>query len=344
MSTILSKLGVTADTDLFSAFANEPELLENNSKTTLLKLNQAVPYRGSINGTAVNAFVTLREASLTRLSMLRQEQPSTKSWYWLATGIMNPVKIDIDVVIEGERIAFTDVLRQIAIDSSGKDMSSDEFLTNCSLIGLKYADGMPLFVQQFGASEDKFRELIEVFKAHGAEDQVPNMNLPAESRIKAAYALAGGMPVTEFEIGSMDRSRSARFAHDGVGQGFVDLIDAQFSQFTRVLGLRKSARVKRTEAMKPEVNETMAVDLNKSADLDLRLAKMAVSNWAGAQRRLVRSGASFAQQDIYDPVNAPCGRFTVVQNDGSPYKADLWTNKNATSVPVVDTSRPIELF
>jgi hypothetical protein len=332
--SILNSLGI--DGSLFAAMVNEPDILENNSKTTMMRLDKEVQYKGSIAGKEINAFVTLREASLTRLSLLEQTQKSTGRDYYLVTGVMQPVRFDIDLMIEGQRINFIDVLHQIACESSGSTITRDEFLMHSSKIGVDLVGGQPLFFQQFGANIQKWEEALEVFQSAGAQcvfREIKNNT----GRIKAAYQLKPGVPLTAFEVGTVDRTQSARYAHDNVGQGFLDLIDAQFDQFTRILGLRKSAKVKKTEAENSNLSEAQVVALKNDAELDMKMSKMAIRNWAGAQRRLQQlPNGSFEKNPIYDPVNLPCGRFTMATSNGL-YEADLWSNNRNNVTPATST-------
>jgi hypothetical protein len=66
----------------------------------------------------------------------------------------------------------------------------------------------------------------------------------------------------------------------------------------------------------------------------IQLSRQWVSNWSGSQQRIVvaPSGAK-EPQDIYDPVNAPCGRFTLVVN-GSEVACDLWSNSARANTSV----------
>lgn len=334
--SILDSLGI--DGSLFAAMVNEPDILDNNSKTTMMRLDKEVQYRGSINGKAIDAFVTLREANLTRLSLLEQTQKgTTPRQYLLVTGVMQPVRFDIDLMIDGQRINFVDVLHQIAIEASGSNITRDEFLVHSAKIGVNLVGGQPLFFQQFGASYEKYSECIDVFEAAGAVsvfDKIQNN----KGRIKSAWQLKPGIPLTAFEVGTVDRTQSARYAHDGIGQGFLNLVDAQFDQFTRILGLRKSAKIKRAEAESGKHPEDKVVALKNSADLDMKMSNMAKSNWAGAQRRLRQkpNANEFEVDPIYDPVNLPCGRFTMLTANGE-YEADFWTNNRNKITPATPT-------
>jgi hypothetical protein len=331
------------DADILGAFVNEPDILESSSTTTMLRKNKEVVYKASINGNSVDAFVTLREASLTRLSLLQQKQASTGRDYWLATGVMQPVKIDIDLVIEGDRISLVDFLHQLTCEAAGQQISTEQFLLSARKIGLNFSEGMPLFFQQFGANYNKFASLVNEFKAAGAEDVLGQIDPAknAKNRIQAAYQLKPGMPITAFEVGSVDRTKSARFHHDNVGQGFLNLVDAQIEQFTRIVGLRKSAKIKMAQAEVVGVAEDKAKELKASANIDMQMSRQAVSNWAGAQRRIRRTeDGTFKTDNMFDPVNLPCGRLTVVRNDGTSYEADIWSNNNNGGSNMSSTPAP----
>lgn len=332
---ILSSFNITAS-DL-GALINEPEILQSRSNTTRLTVGKEVPYTCSMNGVTVNGFVTLKSARLTRLSLLEQTMASDpNNKYWLATGIMNPVDMNIEIIVDGQRINMVDLFHQITEKAAGTSISREDFIANASKIGLKFTSGMPMFFQQFGANKDNFKGIIDVFKAHGAEDVIESIRNNTGS-IKVAYALKAGLPVTSFEVGTVDRKQSARFAHNGVGQGFLNFLDAQFDQLTRIVSLRKSARVKLAQTLQDGLSENEIVALKESAKVDSNMAGQWPSNWGGAQKRLVRLKSGFEEQNVFDPVSVPCGRFTVVQSTGEPYEVDLWTNKKAG---IVDVSTP----
>jgi hypothetical protein len=320
MSTnLLEKFSL--DTDLFGTAIDNPEWFESSSTTTTLRVGKEVAYSATLNGKPVQAFVTLHSAKLTRLSLLQQNQISTGDPYWLATGILNPVKMDVEVLIDGVRMNIIDLMFEIAKQSSNNNsITREEFLVTARKMGFNFQDGMSLFFQQFGADYDKFAEAIGHFKQAGAVDVLPKIKTP--KRIKAAYQLDKGVEITSFELGTVDRSKSTR------NQGFLNLVDATFDQFTRIISLRKEARILMAEAEKNAGNwKTEKMDAVKvKIDELLNMSKQWTSNWAGAQQRIVtQEGGSLKTENIYDPVNAPCGRFTMIV-DGNPVEVDLWTN------------------
>ena len=181
--SILEKFGIDA-----SAFAaiTDTTLFEGTGTTTL-RAGKRVPYTGSINGTTIPCYVTMHEAKLTRLSLLKQLQVSSNREYWLATGILKPVKMDIELMIDGEAINLIDFLHNITQQASNSTFSRDEFVMNSRRIGFNFDEGMPMFFQQFGASFDGFGHAINAFKAAGATDVIGKIQ--NAGRIQAAYAL-----------------------------------------------------------------------------------------------------------------------------------------------------------
>ena len=340
MSNLLEMFGL--DAGVFGAVAETPEVFERTSTSAMLQVGKKVPYSASINGVKVPAYVTLKSARLTRLSMLEQKSAATGNDYNLVTGIFKPVDLDIEVLVDGETINLVDLMHKFAVAASGKDMTRDEFVLAARNIGLNLTGGMPLFWQQFGASADGFRAAVAAFRDAGAQDVISNMK--NRGRIVAAYQHPGdGVEVTAFELGSVDRTKSSRHAFDGIGQGFLNLVDAQIEQFTRIVTLRKSAATLRSE-MNANTGTWTQEQIRKANGLIENYEKMSKqwqSNWAGAQQRIVAlDSGGFEKQNIYDPVNAPCGRFTM-----NGLEVDLWTNSaraNTSNVSVanVDADEP----
>lgn len=340
--SILSKLGVTIDKEAFSSVVNNRKILERVSSTTTLKLNQPVPYTGSINGTKLNCRVTLLNADLTYLRLKTQKQHSTGSEYYVASGTFNNVKLKLDVMIDGRAYDLFEIMAEFAADASGKPVDVEQFKADAEEMNIYWDRGMPLFWQQFGASFEKFGNLAQQFRAAGAIDRLAIEPLPEDHPIKAIYSLENGIPVTEFELGSMDRTASARYAFDERGQGFIDLLDAQYDQYVRIASLRESALLMREKAENPETPEAEAIKLRDKAKVEYRMATSSTSTWGGAQQRAERlKNGKYLMKDIYDAVNAPCGRFTMVMPSGETYKADLWRNKNEeSSVPTNNLTTP----
>jgi hypothetical protein len=327
-SSILNKFGLS--NDLFSAIAENIDNLQSTARTQSLVVGKTVKFTGSVNGIEVPAEVTLREANLSRLSVLRQSSPYTGKEYLLVTGVMNPVKLDISVNIDGESMSLVDLLHAFVGDS----VERSKFEESLAAMGMNYSAGMPLFFQQFGAHEEGIKHAINAFKAAGAIDVTGSIENPG--RIVAAYQHQSGVPLTSFELGTTDREKSR------TNQGFLNLVDASVSTFQRVYQLRLEAHSlgqKISDLPQAKVKEAE----EKRKEL-LALSRQWVSNWSGSQERIkVEKNGSKTPQNIFDPVNAPCGRFSLAVQ-GEIVACDLWSNSaraEQTSV-VVETTETEE--
>jgi len=309
-SSILNKFGLS--NDLFSAIAENIDNLQSTARTQSLTVGKTVKFTGSVNGIEVPAEVTLREANLSRLSVLRQSSPYTGKEYLLVTGVMNPVKLDISVNIDGNTMSLVDLLHAFVGDS----VERSKFEESLAAMGMNYSAGMPLFFQQFGAHEEGIKHAINAFKAAGAIDVTSAIENPG--RIVAAYQHQSGVPLTSFELGTTDREKSR------TNQGFLNLVDASVSTFQRVYQLRLEAHSlgqKISDLPQAKVKEAE----EKRKEL-LALSRQWVSNWSGSQERIkVEKNGSKTPQNIFDPVNAPCGRFSLAVQ-GEVIACDLWSN------------------
>lgn len=325
-SSILSKFGLS--NDLFSAIAENIDNLQSTARTQSLVVGKTVKFTGSINGIEVPAEVTLREANLSRLSVLRQSSPYTGKEYLLVTGVMNPVKLDLTVNIDGNSMSMIDLLHAFAQDN-GNVIERQKFEDSLTAMGMNYSTGMPLFFQQFGAHEEGIKHAINAFKTAGAIDVTGAIENPG--RIVAAYQHQSGVPLTSFELGTTDREKSR------TNQGFLNLVDASISTFQRVYQLRLEAHsLGQKISNLPQAKVKEAEEKRKEL---LALSRQWVSNWSGSQERIkVEKNGSKTPQNIFDPVNAPCGRFSMAIQ-GEIVACDLWSNSaRAEQTSVVVTN------
>ncbi|MFN7318425.1 MAG: hypothetical protein ACK5S6_02840, partial [bacterium] len=204
MSDLLNKFNLGGD--LFATIADNPEVFETTGRTTTLHAGRRIAFNGSINGIKVPGYATLHEATLSRMSVIEQKSPYTGDTYKIVTGIFKPVKMDVEVVIDGETMTLPELLRSFVNSSAQKPVDEQAFLDTASRIGLKFADGMPLLWQQFGASEAGIKHAFDAFKSAGAVDVLDSME--KRGNIIAAYAHETGVPVTSFEIGTVNREQS----------------------------------------------------------------------------------------------------------------------------------------
>ena len=325
-NNILSKFGF--DADLFSSVADSPEVFETTGRTTTLHAGRRIAFKGSVNGIEVPAYATLKEASLTRMSVIQQKSPYTGETYKIVTGIFKPVKMEVELIVDGETMTLPELLRATVNASAAKPLDEQTFLDTASRIGLKFNEGMPLLFQQFGASESGIQHAFDAFKAAGAVDVLGTMQ--NRGNIVAAYAHEAGIPITSFELGTVDRNQSR------TGQGFLNLVDASVDQFSRIVRLRKEAALLKAELAAQ--TSWSQVKVKKAEDRIKAIGNMSrqwTTNWAGAQQIItVDEGGNLVPKDQYAAVNAPCGRFTMVV-DGKSIAVDLWKNSaRAESTPV----------
>ena len=108
------------DADNYNIIAEDPTAFEKKRDTVNLVVGKEVSYNASIAGKQIPAYVTLESARLTRLSLLDQ-QTANGDQYWLATGIFNPVKLKIELLIDGNRFnKYPGIAHQTIVKGDGK--------------------------------------------------------------------------------------------------------------------------------------------------------------------------------------------------------------------------------
>ena len=342
------------DANNYNIIAEDPTAFEKKRDTVSLVIGKEVSYNASIAGKEIPAYVTLESARLTRLSLLNQ-QTANGDQYWLATGIFNPVKLNIELLIDGNKMNIIDLLHAIINESSNTpDRTREQAINDLRNMGLNFTDGSPLFFQQMGAHEENFQTAINAFKEAGATDDMPRMRANAQKRLDAfgnpkttgrievAYTLKSGVEVTSFELGKVNRAKSTR--KDFANQGFINLADAIFEQFTRASKLAKQKQFIASETEKNVGTWTQAqikaAASQKAVIEDMQ--KQLGSNWAGTQNRVVKlKNGKMEEHAQLDPVSAPCGRFTMII-DNKPMEVDLWTNKLTGTVSTPAESVPLK--
>lgn len=334
MSNDLNVLDAFIGAEDFSLLATDPASLNSNGKTTTLVKGRRVPFQATFAGMSFPAYATLESAYLHRVSVidhvsLKQNGKVSK----LVTGIFKPVKMNVEVVFNGEVVSLPNMLRMIVNRgvSADKQISEEQFIATLEQLGIRFASGMNLFWQQFGSSQDGITKLVEAFKDAGAVDAIQAMKNPG--RIKECYQMpqSQGSDVTGPEIVSFELSRADR-GQSMTGQGFLDVVDAVTENFKRIYKLRKTAAVIRQEVNAKALPEKWPQDRiaqrNSDATALVRLSQQWATVWSGAQQRIVldkKDPSIKTPQDTYDPTSAPCGRFKMIVG-GQEVAIDLWTN------------------
>jgi len=325
------------------AFADNPEAMELTRNTINLRVGKQTPFKGTIGNEKLNAFVTLKSAKLTRLSLLRQsrKQPSTSGSpdYYIVTGAFSPVDLEVMIESDGELVPLHDVWREMTNALGKTKYDSNAFLAHLTRIGLNYTNGgFPIYFQQMGADPDKIEYTLNMFRDLGGYDDVAAMQKATRDsskpqRMERTLKHDTGIPVTFFELGQVDRTKVTS------GQGFVDLCDSMSGQFNRVTSQRHDANVLAREL---ETNTNLSDKSIKEINAKIKsLRDQSVQYsavWSGSQQITVTNPITkdVEYSDRFAPTNAPCGRFDLLV-DGETINIDLWKNsvRNDGSAPSI---------
>lgn len=334
MSNDLNILDAFIGAEDYSLLATDPSSLNSTGKTTTLVKGRRVPFQATFAGMSFPAYATLQSAYLHRVSVidhtsLKQGGKVSK----LVTGIFKPVKMDVEVVFDGQVYTLPNLLRLIVNRgvASDKQISEENFIATLEQLGIRFASGMNLFWQQFGSNPEGITKLVEAFKDAGAVDAMSAMKNPG--RIKECYQMpqqnesdVSGPEVVSFELSRANRLESM------TGQGFLDIVDAVSENFKRIYKLRKQAAIIRKETNEKALPEGWSQDRIQKQTFDanalVRLSQQWATVWSGAQQRLVldkKDPSIKTPQDTFDPTSAPCGRFKMIVG-GNEVAIDLWTN------------------
>lgn len=335
MSTFDTVMDQFAEGLDFSTFSDDPSSLMSAGRTTTLVKGRRVPFNATFGGQEFPGYVTLESARLQRISIMDHVSKKQGTTTNLISGIFKPVKLNVEIVFEGDVLTLPNLLRKfvtrnIPID---KQISEEQFIATAEQLGIKFASGMSMFWQQFGASQEGINHLVNTFKSAGAVDAMGSMTNPG--RIKQCYNMpkindieAEGPEVLSFELGRADRTQSM------TGQGYLDLVEAVSENFKRVYKLRKEAAMLKQSNIAKATAENWTQERSQQAQKDAtevyRTSQQWATSWSGAQQRMTvdpkdPSVRSFVVPTIYDPTSAPCGRFKLSVN-GNEVAIDLWTN------------------
>lgn len=319
--SILQKLGLKSEV---MASITEAGMLDGRNTTTLRR-GVRTPYDASFNGFKIPSYVTLKSGRLTEMRLINHYQVADNNRHsWLVEGIMMDVKLDVEVIFDGVTYSLPEFMRQMNIEASGKDISETEFNHYLRRIGFKFDEGMPLFFQHFGANENSFNEVANLMIDNGGSNT--SAKFKKYERLEKAFSHPG-IPVTEIEISSADRSKSTR------NQGFLNLVDAQIDQLNRIMSHRKAAAVFQQQAEEGSLNgmtQTQIKALQEKAKIENDLAGMWRASWGGAQKRLIQEKGKLIEDNLYDPTKIRTGRFMLAL-DGQSVPVDLWTNKSTAN-------------
>lgn len=351
MNINLEELGL--DSSLFQSIVENPEIFDSTGKQTQIVIGKEVNYPLTINKKPFDAKLVVQSANLQRLSLLQNESLGTGRSYYVVTGIMNPVKMDISIKIGTEYINIIDLLHSIAKQTSNNSEFSKEDLTNhLNKIRFPLHRGMPLFFQQMGANAEEFFKAAEIL-ANAGGTITDNRNKP-DSRLKYSCGLSRDMTqigrygptVTSFEVGTTDPTLTALYKwgetnNVNVGTpGFVNFGESIMTQFTRLTEQRKLVAVLKESKEQQGLTQADIQKIQNNIEIVDKMSKQWASVWGGSQQRWTRNtSGEFTQETLYDPINVPCGRFGL-DVDGKIVNINLWTNSATDSQDTAPSSLP----
>lgn len=348
MSTLKNMFGIK---DEFAVVTENPDALKSQSNTIRLVKDKRVKVPGSISiydkdvlvqETKLTTYATLQEAYWTRLTVRDHEINRAGQETRISQvfgGSFKPTKIKVEVEINNEIISLQELITQIIIESSNGKSRDDvmKILDETNILkGLN--DGMPLFFQQMGASQNGMQHAAEIFKAAGAIDDIGS--LKGNARFHACYDMKDkqGLEVLSFELGSSDRSQSK------TRQGFVDLVDAVVSNLMRVLAQKTTAAIltHKLEETIANLSQAEVKGYQSKIKSQLDMAKQYPVCWSGAsQQKSITSSNDIVTADKYNATNAPSGRWTVVGANG-PVDLDVWSNSTKSPSQPIASSADID--
>jgi len=353
----VSKLNL--DIDLNISLLDNPELFQSQTNTTRVVVGKETRYQVEINGRKFPGTLTCHSgARLTNLSLL--EQGNAMGSYKIITGLITPMKLTLEFEADGRKIDMIDFLFDFAKSTGSGDYSEwtrAMWIDYLAAMRMPLASGMQFFFQQMGAREGAYEETIALLQQH--TNMTNNFaTMPTEKRgkrLRDAWQIgnlrpgsngnmvAEGLEVLNFEIGTTDPTQTDLYKKHGVAQGFTNLGDAIFKNFSRIVEHHKSAALKEQLAAKnaSALTEAQIRDLNASAKQDRDMARQHTNNWGGANRVYTKQqNGDHLIQNQYGQCLIPCGRVTVASpKTGEPLAFNFWKDgRIADSGTTADTS------
>lgn len=317
--------------DDFELFSEAPEEFLNPQGTFTLRKGEETPFIGTIGGRTVECFATLRSAGLSRLTHAEQtsmRQDRAGETYHVVNGAFRGAAIDMDVMIEGQRVSLTEIFRSIVNARAAKPIDPESFNARLAAMGLNFAEGFAFMWQHMGASPDGIKEIFADFEAAGAESViVPNQNPESRSKIVGSLDLTSDpVEVTSIEVSGSDPSLAP--------EGFHNFLEAMVGNFERVISQRAQARALRQALEAEDLSEDQRKSLEDKYAAVTRMSRRYVGCWSGTRQRKRRSTDPTTGEEILAPVNeidprqASVGRLSLVI-DGEEREYSFWRTRNA---------------
>lgn len=205
--------------------------------------------------------------------------------------------------------------------------TNDQILLDLKTYGLDINGRLPMYIQQLGASPEKFKEVAAHFQSFGAVDnsqQVSTRQTGTSSRLVKSYRIEEGIPIHNLEISHVDRSKSQ------TNSGFIGFLDAFWNTFTLAIAIDK-IRTGNTKILKedPTNAEAAASEAEIRKIFSTPRLLRSFRNWGGTSKVV----ADLDQSIRYYPVQVPCGRFSIIpEGVTKPHIYNVWANNAAERV------------
>lgn len=291
--------------------------------------------------------VTFTGGVFTRLSrrtnMSRARDDRESSEYSIASMVFNDLSASMGVSIDGTNYpleAFLWSLWQQSLPADQRfagtddeaEQSIDGFVDLLAALGLRIRQPQSMLVQHMNANDEAINSAWDFMLANGASDTTGKLANPGTITRQVELPRENGLQLVRFEMGRADRDMSETH------QGYLDPVNAQIENFTRIIRLLKEAQGLQA-AMDNAVaegqrgwNDAKVKETNGQIQSLQAQARQWNNTWGGAQQSARMVNGSIVLAPEWYGVNVPVGRFSV-QVPGQPgetHTFDFWKER-ATS-------------
>jgi len=331
---------------LFSYMAENTEYYQPTGSTTTVVRGIKTSIPATIDGDPFDATILVNSGRLTRLTHMiqtRTNEAGQEEPYNLVSGIVSNVTQDIWLKVEGEDVPLWKYFHRIANTQAksvgGTEIDEETFLKVARNVGFDWAhqgNGRPMFFHHMGASQAGIEEAFELFLTCGGKDVTDTIRPENRNRIQRAVSHPG-LEVMRFEIGRANRERSQ------TGQGYIDPVDAEYSNYIRSVKLRTQATIlrKTMQARKIEKDVTFTPEVEKEITEELNKLIQQAASWStnlgGAQQqKQVGADGEIVTMDRWFAQHVPCGRLLVQKPEFEPAMTTATDEKPAEPILQAD--------
>lgn len=291
-------------------FIDDPSSYLGSSRFRLIK-GQKTTFYSSLGEQRLKCSFKLNHARLSRLTHMKHTTRANKD-VMLATGIFSGVSGEFTVTDPGtdEEMPLSKFMHQVATGGRPDVMEYLEFVSHAQEAGFDWEGGsMLLLWQHFAADEEAFDNLVQIMIDQGASNSTDSIRSDRRDRVVSAFSFptGQGIPVQGMVLRRADRSESR------TNQGFLDLFDAQFTNFAKMTRLGQEAKVLDAKAQAEDLTDEQKELLSKEAKNRRSAAKAWCNNWAGSQENFDydQTTQTATPTGRWGPVSAPCNEMSI---------------------------------